>query len=102
MKLTIKDRIVLPEILPQQGNMIEMLVADSITKKTRFTAREVTDFKLCQKGETLTWDENVDTDVEIDFEQSEVNLLKEQLRKLDEEKRISNRIFGLCVKIRDL
>lgn len=102
MKLTIKERVVLGEILPQQGNMIEMILSSSIRKKAEFTPREITEFNLKQDGGNLTWDGSVDSDVEVFFEESEINLLKEQYKKFDEEKRVSDRMVDLFLKIRDL
>lgn len=102
MILTIKDRVIIPELLPEQGSMLEMIIVNSINKKVMFTPREITEFELTQEGESLKWNTEKNTDVEVFFEESEINLLKERYKKLDEEKRISRRTFDLCMKISNL
>ena len=103
MILSIEDRVVIMnDVLPEQGNILEMILVKSINKKVEFTPKEITDFNLKQNGRNLTWNGTVNTDVEVCFEESEINLLKEQYKKFDEEKRISVRMFDLYLKIKEL
>lgn len=102
IKLTVKDRIVMGEVLPEQGGMLDMILAKSISDKTTLTAREITLFGVEQEGTTLKWDQEKDTGVEMPFEVAEVDLLKRRLKELDESKSINSRIFDLCLKIREL
>lgn len=102
MKMTIKDRIVVVDLLPEQGGMIDMILAKSVSDKVALTAREITDFSVVQEGNSVKWDQTKDTGVEICFEASEVEMLKKRVQELDEQKSITMRTFDLCMKIKDL
>lgn len=49
MKLTVKDRIVMIDLLPEQGGMIDMILVKSISSKVALTAKEITVFPLSRK-----------------------------------------------------
>lgn len=102
MNLTVKDRIVIADLLPEQGGMIDMILAKSIVDKTSLTARDVDCFNVKQTENSVTWDQAKDTGVEISFEQSEIELLKKQVKEFDEKKQITMRIFDLCKKISEI
>lgn len=102
MRLTIKDRLVLPDILPEQGGMLDMILVRSIIGKIVLTAKEITDFEVEQEGNSLKWNMEKDTGVEICFEPSELELLKARYHRLDEEKSVTSRIFDLCLKLKEL
>ena len=102
MNLAIKDRIVMIDLLPEQGGMIDMILIKSISDKVALTAKEITDFSVVQEGNSVKWDQSKDTGVEIHFEMSEIELLKRRVEELDKSKSITMRTFDLCLKIKDL
>lgn len=99
MILTIKDRLLLRSVLPEQGNLISMILAKSIAKKLDFTPKEITDFCIKQEGEKITWDSSKCVDIEVSFEESEINLLRDQFKKLDSEEKISIDMVDLYEKV---
>lgn len=92
----------MPDILPAQGGMLDMILVKSIQDKVTLTAAEITEMDVKQIDNSITWNTDKDTGTEIPFEASEVELLKSQIRKLDEEKGITSRTLELCLKIKDL
>ena len=100
MILTIKDRIVMPELFPERGGMLEMILVKSIADKVALTSKEITDFSIVQEGDSIKWNQSKDTGVEIDFEKSEIELLKKQVQEMDDNKNITMRTFDLCMKIK--
>lgn len=102
MILTVKDRIVIADLLPESGGMIDMILSKSIVDKTSLTAKDVDNFNVKQSENSVTWDQSKDTGVEISFEQSEIELLKRQVKEFDSNKRITMRIFDLCKKISEI
>lgn len=103
MNLTVKDRILIPEILPESGNMVEMIIVRSIQQKVSLTAKDIDyyDIKVGENGNT-TWDGEKDTGTDIEFENSEIGVLKDAYKKLDSEKKITSRNFDLCLKLKEL
>ena len=102
MNLTIKDRIIMVDLLPEQGGMIDMILVRSISDRVALTAKEITDFSVVQEGNSVRWDQSKDSGVEIDFEMSEIELLKRRVQELDASKSITMRTFDLCLKIKEL
>lgn len=103
MNLTIKDRILIPEILPESGDMVEMILVRSIQKKVEITAKDIDyyEIKTNESGNTQ-WNGSKDTGVDIEFENSEIEILKRSFQKLNDEKKINNRNFDLCLKLKEL
>lgn len=100
MILTIRDRIVMPELFPERGGMLEMILVKSIADKVALTSKEITDFSIVQEGDSIKWNQSKDTGVEIEFEKSEIELLKKQVQEMDDNKNITMRTFDLCMKIK--
>lgn len=90
------------DLLPEQGGMIDMILVKSISDKVALTAKEITDFSVVQEGNSVKWDQSMDTGVEIGFEMSEIELLKRRVQELDASKSITMRTFDLCLKIKEL
>lgn len=106
MKLTVKDRLVIGDLLPERGSMLDMILARSITEKTRITAKDITELEIktdARDGkEFMSWNVEKDTGIEIEFEKAEVEMLKKRVGVLDKEEGVTERTFDLCLMIRDL
>lgn len=103
MKLTIKDRILIPEILPEYGNMVDMILVRSIQEKVKITSKDIDDYEIVSKDNgNITWNGAKDTGTEIEFEKSEIGILKRSYQKLNDEEKICDRNFDLCLKLKEL
>lgn len=99
MRLNLKDRIVLPEVFPSEGTMQEQIVIRDIMNKIAITREEMESYNIRVEGSTYMFDPNVDTSKEIEFSAGEYMLMQASCKKLDEEKRITQRILDVCMKI---
>ena len=90
----------MPELFPERGGMLEMILVKSIADKVALTSKEITDFSIVQEGDSIKWNQSKDTGVEIEFEKSEIELLKKQVQEMDDNKNITMRTFDLCMKIK--
>lgn len=106
MRLSVAERIVLQELLPSQGCMVNMLLAKHVREKIEFTSSEIGNFNLEgeEKEDGLThfkWDRQKEIQVEFHFEDAEMKLLKEQVEKFDSEGKITCQNLDLCLKIKE-
>lgn len=101
MKLTIKDRIVLSGLYPKEGDMLTQILIREIGEKTRIGSEEAKEIELKTSAVGVTWNVSKATEKEIEFTNSELRLLKERVSKLDKEKKITQEMLDLCVKIQD-
>lgn len=90
----------MPELFPEKGGMLEMILVKSISDKVALTSKEITDLSIVQEGNSVKWDQSKDIGAEIEFEKSEIELLKKQVQEMDDNKNISMRTFDLCMKIK--
>ena len=100
MKLTLKERILIQQILPQKGNMLEMLTIKSIVKKVEVTEEESKKFEITAKGNSIVWNaEGKDAKFEIEFSEGELKVLKDAVVEMNDKKEITLDNLELCGKI---
>ncbi len=104
INLTISERFLLKEILPDHGTMLQMITMESIHNKTYITVKDINKYSIKENKETgyVVWNEAIDKGEEFELDPVEIELLKNRYKELDERGEITIRTFSLCKKIRDL
>ena len=100
MRLTIKERIILKGILPENGGMAKMTLVRELLKKTAITSDDVqkTGMTDTSDGNTI-WDSTKDPNMEFSFNDSELALLKEAAEMADKSEKITMDNLSLIEKI---
>lgn len=77
MELTIKERLTLPTLMPSKGKFEDLVCAEEITAKVKFTRQEMDDngIKTSEDGKGLSWEDEVKT-FSYSFSELEVALMK--------------------------
>ena len=103
IKLTVKDRLQFPSLLPKQGSMIGLEIARNIQDKTKFTSKEieVLQFKDRPSG-GVEWLAGSEKPLEIEFENTEIKLIKKGIAQLDKDEKITSDQYDLCKRINTL
>lgn len=99
MILNLRERIIMPEIFPEKGSMSEQIMLEEILKLIQITEEEQNEYNIKYKDGRIVWNENLDTNKEFDFTESQLSLLRTTCIKLDQEKQITRRILPICKKI---
>lgn len=101
MKLSVKERILISKLYPREGNLMTQTLVKDIIKKVELKQDYLKkiDFKSSPQG--FTWDSKKAKDINFDFTDSEVNLLKNEVDKLDKGNKITQEILDLCLKIKN-
>lgn len=100
LSLTLKERVLLPGILPTSGRKIEMILANDLLKRAEFTPQEVAEFGLKDLGNgRIVWDPRKEKDLELDLTKEQVELLKKASETLDNEGRVTRDTLPLLEKI---
>lgn len=104
MKLTIYERFILEEILPDHGTMLQIITMQSIRNKTKITVKDIAKYSIKDNTKTgnIDWDRSIDNGEEFELDPAEIEFLKNRYKELDERGEITARILSLCKKIRDL
>lgn len=84
MKLTIKDRVFIPSLLPEQGSRLEMMTVKGIIDEIEFEQHEKEKWGIKQhENGTVSWNE--DFEKEVNFSEAEKGLILDGIRKADKE-----------------
>lgn len=102
IKLTLKERFVMSQLLPAQGNMITMVIADDILLKTAVRSKEVGKYDIKYENGRLKWNPDADLGEEFELNDVEMKLLSSQVEVLDKEGNITQELASLCRKVRGL
>ena len=102
MKLNVKERVAILQMLPETGSLVEMVDIMEIVKKVRLEEEEKNNIEFKETKNSLSWNAVKDLGKDIEFKHEEISILKAAVRRLDEEKRISVSNLDICLKINSL
>lgn len=103
MKMSIKDRMVLPDLYPPRGDFPQQLFIREIRKKTELSLKEMEYYEFRHEGGRVFWDEEKAKDdfLDVNLSHSELTFLNEQIDRMDREKAITQDNLDLCIKLRE-
>lgn len=88
MELYIKDRLLLPTILPEKGSFMEFNLKKAILKKIAITKQERKDYEIVENAEEKRIEWNMAKDMEapllLDFSKDELSYLKKACEAISE------------------
>ena len=96
--LNVSERLSLMGIMPKEDNFVRLKLIRRLVDKVGLSATEITQFGLKQEGMQVTWNEEGKSDKEMEFEEAEVDLIKAELKKLDEQKKLTQQLFTVFEK----
>ena len=103
IKLTVKDRLIFPGLLPKQGSMIGLEIASNIRDKLKFTPKEIERLQFSDRPDGgVAWKPGVEKPFEIEFEKTEITLIKKGIAQLDKAEQITSDQYDLCKRINEL
>lgn len=100
MKLSVKDRVLLPQLFPERSNLLEMMTVSYIQKKIEIGDKESKEIHLRQEGERVVWDDDAKSR-NVEFSETDIKFLDQQVTRLDNERKISLDLLDLCEAIRE-
>lgn len=106
MKLGVKDRLMIQQILPREGNLITHRLIRDITAKTELSQADMDGVKMKPLPTGgVTWDDKLEKFLgqkTLKFTDAEIGFLKDQVKKLNEKEKITRDQSLLCERIHDL
>lgn len=98
-KLNILERMVLLGLLPQEGNFATLKLMRKLRESLSLTDQEIKEYDFKQEGDRLSWKpELAHKEKAIDFEDFALELIKTELRKLNDSKKLEDKHFSLYEK----
>lgn len=102
MKLNVKERLAIIQMLPENGSISEMIDIMEIVKKVRLDQEEKNKIQYKEAGNAISWNISLDEGKEVIFKHEELSILKAAVKKLDENKGVNLGNLDICIKINDL
>jgi hypothetical protein len=101
--LSVADRLLLRNLLPERGAFIEMVVIKDFLGKIGFTPEEVTAFELeDQPGNVVKFNAAKSTDIIINLEPAALSMLKAIPEKVDSKQEVTVVMIPLLQKLQAL
>jgi len=99
MKLSIKERLQIQEFIPETGGIARLINAKGIIAKALISSDEANEIGLTDTGKGVVWDNSKAKEIDISFNESEIRILKEEVKRKDEQEAISMDAIDLAIKI---
>ena len=96
-KLTLSDRFALLGILPVEGSFATLKIVRKLREQMSLTEAEIKEHKVVQQGDQITWN-NGEKTTEMEFGEFAENMIKNQLKKMNETNKLEDRHFVIYEK----
>lgn len=96
LNLSLKDRFVVPEVLPQNGNIQDLLAIRDIIEKVRIPKDTLEKYEEKEHAGVYVFPPEGE---DIEFTASEYYVLQESCKRLNDNKQVTNRTLDLCMKV---
>ena len=96
MKLGVAERITLQGILPAEGDLITMRVLKDLKTRLGFTEDEIKHYNIQASNGQISWKNGDEAEIEIG--EVATGIINGVLKKLDQDKKISEQTLSLYDK----
>jgi len=98
MKLNVFERLILLQVLPAEGNFVTLRIVKDLKGIVALSEADFKEFEVKQLGEQVKWNEKGNEEREIEIGEKATDIVIEGLKKLDKEKKLTERHFTLYEK----
>lgn len=84
VKLSVLDRLIIPQLLPKQGRIIEMTITQSIVEYVQFSPKEISEFGLKDTGKGTEWNQNSAREIDVELTKEQAELLLKGITTKDD------------------
>lgn len=94
MQLTILERLLLLQALPQKGNIITLRIVSDLRRNLSLTEQEIKDNHVRQEAEKMLWDNDTAT-FEISIGEKATDVIVESLKRMNETQELTEQYIPL-------
>ena len=89
MFLSVRDRIILLQVLPRQGNVTNLRIIRDLEREMSFTEEEMKTFKFETTDQGVKWDKTAEAEKEIVIGEIAAKLIHDAFKDLDKRNALS-------------
>jgi hypothetical protein len=115
-KLNVLDRLIIPNLLPREGSVMEQTTAKEIREKLKLDTEDFSKYGLEEREDPMNpgaktfKNESVDPEknkklleeVEVDLSKTHTTMLKDVANKLDDDKKVTSFNLDTVIKLKDM
>lgn len=103
MNLSVKERLLLLNTLPKEGDFITLKIVRKLTNDLSFSENEIKEYKFSpfkdkNEKDLIGWDQEVEQNKEIEIGEKATDIIVDGLKELDKNKKLTNDYFELYSK----
>jgi hypothetical protein len=100
LALTVRERLLISQLYPREASLTDQTIVRDITRKVEISQAEQKKIGLKPMTQGFTWDDKKEKVLQAELTETELNLLKDRVEQLDKEKKITQQLVELCLKIK--
>lgn len=100
MELTIKDRLMIIGMLPQEGSLEDMVDIYDLVRELRLTDEEKALINYNENGKSIIWDTDKDPKKDVNLSSNQLSIFNKTIDNLDKQKKIGLGQIETILKIR--
>lgn len=98
MTLSVKERLLLGNILPKEGNIANLRIVRKLRESMSFSEAEWIKFGFKEEGDQLKWDPTLPQDIEVEMGPTAQKMVQDTLKKLSTENKLTEDFLSLYDK----
>ena len=98
MKMNVLERLTLLQILPKESNFATLMIVKNLTSSLGLSEDDYKEFEIKQEENQIIWNQKGNEEREIKIGEKATDIIIESLKKLDEEKKLTEQHFSLYEK----
>ena len=98
MKLGVFDRLILLNILPKEGDFMTLKIIRKMRESLSFSEEEHKALQFVQNEGNIQWKQEADKPRDINFGEKATDLVVEALKKLNDDKKLTEQHLSLYEK----
>lgn len=98
MKLGVFDRLILLNILPKEGDFTTLKIIRQMREDLSFSEAEHKALEFKFEEQNVQWRQGADKPKDINFGDKAIAIIKEVLKKLNDDKKLSDQHYSLYEK----
>jgi len=98
MKLSILERLMLLNILPREGSFVSLKIVRDLRNSLSFSEAEYKKYQFVESEGRVTWNQTEEQFKDVKIGEKATDIIVEELKKLDKEKKLTEQHLSLFEK----
>ena len=99
MELTVMERLVLLQILPKEGNLLQLKIVRQLREELSFSEQEHATLNFQEGDGLINWDQNKAGPKEVELGTKALEMIHKALAELDKAGKLRAEYLDLCEKV---